>query len=999
MSTSDLLFSIVVNTTDRAASLRTLLRALDHQSYPHFEVIAVVGPTKDDTLAMLEEFGGRVRVLRCSRANLSVSRNIGLVAACGDIVAFIDDDAVPSRNWLRQLRRIFADPAIAGSGGSVYVVHPNQPVIQHRLGVASALAEQIDVRRSLLADMPLTGDGRLWTLRMMGTNMAYRRAALLDIGGFDEFYEWVYDDTDVAMRLAAAGKLLQPVADAVVYHVPASSRNRVAYSYLGRWWIQTKAATYFAHKNGRAAGVPPQVINERNLHLVHGHWTWTGQLRREGRINWRQMTNMRWNELKSSAHGYTAGTWGRRLFADTTLEPSDERRFQPFQTPASPLAPAVDPVSGRQPAVTMPDPPLRVALLSFNYPPEQQEGVGRHTNLMARGLFELGHTVHVLTHSAQESISFYDGAYVHRVPYHLDRYQNLRHLPKVHHRLNYSHAVHERLLRLILNDDIQLADTPVWQSDGFVTARAGALPVVVRPQTAVRQVAALEQQHDADTRLIAEIEEELLRRATAIAPNSQATVRALHEYYGIAAPPGGFTVIPHGIEPAPEEAVRPFPLTGSPAARTLLYVGRLERRKGILDLFRGDSGGAQGAAGGPLHRRRRGQQRRRRLSAQDRPELSGLFCPPASATGGSRRIPGPRDRRAVAGTLPKLRPLRGAVALRIFRPDLSGGDELRQAGDRLSRGRHPRGDRRWRERAARGPGGAGTTGCGDPASGRLAPTPARIRPGRAPAAAGSLHPCGHGAAVRRALPPSARHLPFNRRTASMTRPVTVDDLLNSVDFELLQGVLPQDELGQGIARLRSYQNEQRSALFGAGNPAPALDEVADLQLRLNEAMLTLIQVLGARFDGLAEQVRRAEYLQLRLDESAVLPSAPDYTAREAGHAAPLAANLLDRASAAASAPAGLESQERAIRDCMRAGRLDPWIDARPVGVPLIGGLLTRLRRSLHELVVFYVKRLAVEQAAVNQTYGSALLALEQAVRVQDALLRQAVEAEDSTQNA
>ena len=586
MSTSDLLFSIVVNTTDRAASLRTLLRALDHQSYPHFEVIAVVGPTKDNTLAMLEEFGGRVRVLRCSRANLSVSRNIGLAAACGDIVAFIDDDAVPSRNWLRQLRRIFADPAIAGSGGSVYVVHPNQPVIQHRLGVASALAEQIDVRRSLLTDMPLTGDGRLWTLRMMGTNMAYRRAALLDIGGFDEFYEWVYDDTDVAMRLAAAGKLLQPVADAVVYHVPASSRNRVAYSYLGRWWIQTKAATYFAHKNGRAAGVPPQVINERNLHLVHGHWTWTGQLRREGRINWRQMTNMRWNELKSSARGYTAGTRdSRRLLADTALEPSDERRFQPFQTPASPLAPAVDPVSGRQPAITMPDPPLRVALLSFNYPPEQQEGVGRHTNLMARGLFELGHTVHVLTHSAQESISFYDGAYVHRVPYHLDRYQNLRHLPKVHHRLSYSHAVHERLLRLILNDDIQLADTPVWQSDGFVTARAGALPVVVRPQTAVRQVAALEQQHDADTRLIAEIEEELLRRATAIAPNSQATVRALHEYYGIAAPPDGFTVIPHGIEPAPEEAVRPFPLTGSPAARTVLYVGRLERRKGILDLF------------------------------------------------------------------------------------------------------------------------------------------------------------------------------------------------------------------------------------------------------------------------------------------------------------------------------------------------------------------------------------------------------------------------------
>jgi glycogen(starch) synthase len=466
----------------------------------------------------------------------------------------------------------------------------------------------------------------------------------------------------------------------------------------------------------------------------------------------------------------------------------------------------------------MPDPPLRVALLSFNYPPEQQEGVGRHTNLMARGLFELGHTVHVLTHSAQESISFYDGAYVHRVPYHLDRYQNLRHLPKVHHRLNYSHAVHERLLRLILNDDIQLADTPVWQSDGFVTARAGALPVVVRPQTAVRQVAALEQQHDADTRLIAEIEEELLRRATAIAPNSQATVRALHEYYGIAAPPGGFTVIPHGIEPAPEEAVRPFPLTGSPAARTVLYVGRLERRKGILDLFAAIPAvlKAQPAArfilAGADNSGADGFQRKTGLSypayfARQHPQLADRVAFLGHVTDAQLQELYQSCDLFVAPSLYESFGLIYLEAMNYAKPVIGcrAGGIPEVIDDGVSG-------------PARGPGGAGTTGCGDPASGRLAHTPARIRPGRAPAAAGSLYPCGHGAAVRRALPPSARHLPFNRRTASMTRPVTVDDLLNSVDFELLQGVLPQDELGQGIARLRSYQNEQRSALFGAGNP-------------------------------------------------------------------------------------------------------------------------------------------------------------------------------------
>ena len=220
----------------------------------------------------------------------------------------------------------------------------------------------------------------------------------------------------------------------------------------------------------------------------------------------------------------------------------------------------------------------------------------------------------------------------------------------------------------------------------------------------------------------------------------------------------------------------------------------------------------------------------------------------------------------------------------------------------------------------------------------------------------------------------------------MKRPVTIDDILNSVDFELLQGVLPQDELGQGIARLRSYQNEQRSALFGAGSTAPTLDDVADLQLRLNDAMLTLIQVLGARFDGLGEQVRRAEYLQLRLDETAPFTAASSSMRTSAGGLYQSQHIMDDGSTPHLSAAGDLES---AIQASMRPDSLDQWLDVRPVNIPLIGGLLTRLRRSLHELVLFYVRRLADEQMKVNQVYGNALLTLDQAVRVQNSLLQPA----------
>jgi glycosyltransferase involved in cell wall biosynthesis len=81
------------------------------------------------------------------------------------------------------------------------------------------------------------------------------------------------------------------------------------------------------------------------------------------------------------------------------------------------------------------------------------------------------------------------------------------------------------------------------------------------------------------------MEHALLTHAAHVVPNSQATVHMLQEAYGLALCPDQYRVIPHGIEPVAEDQVRPFNLTRPPDVLTVLYVGRLEKRKGILDLF------------------------------------------------------------------------------------------------------------------------------------------------------------------------------------------------------------------------------------------------------------------------------------------------------------------------------------------------------------------------------------------------------------------------------
>jgi glycogen(starch) synthase len=423
MSIANLLpVSIVVNTVDRANSLATLLAALEHQSYPHFEVIVVVGPTHDQTLAVLAPYAGRLRVLHCPRANLSESRNIGLLAARGDIVAFIDDDAVPSYHWLAQLVAAFRAaeeaaediaPDIAIVGGSVYMVHPDQPAIQHWLGVMSDLGEQHDVRQDAGQDKPASpeGMGVFWTERPMGANMAFRRQTLVAEGGFDTYYRWVFDDGDVALRLALAGHGVRSLTEAPVYHVPASSRNRVVRTFTGRWWLITQASTYFAVQNGRAARQPaPQVIL-RVLHLIHGAWLVNGELRHAGHISRRDMWARRLRAIMAGAQGALQGLGRRRLLA-RPVQP-DEGPIQPFLRSHSVDAPSVDPISGATGDGPWARPPLRIGLLAQPFVARGTPLAREQLATVTQALFALGHSVHVLNAAEQRRIVFQDGAYIH----------------------------------------------------------------------------------------------------------------------------------------------------------------------------------------------------------------------------------------------------------------------------------------------------------------------------------------------------------------------------------------------------------------------------------------------------------------------------------------------------------------------------------------------------------------------------------------------------------
>src|SRR5438105_15886833 len=96
--------SIIVPTHNRAALLEAHLRALAAQTYPRqsSEWIVVCDGCRDDSASVAREAGAD-RVIELDGEGAAAARNAGLADASAPLVAFLDDDIIPTPGWLEAL--------------------------------------------------------------------------------------------------------------------------------------------------------------------------------------------------------------------------------------------------------------------------------------------------------------------------------------------------------------------------------------------------------------------------------------------------------------------------------------------------------------------------------------------------------------------------------------------------------------------------------------------------------------------------------------------------------------------------------------------------------------------------------------------------------------------------------------------------------------------------------------------------------------------------------
>lgn len=201
-------FSVIVACPGDSVVLRRLIAALDAQTYRNFEVLFL-----PDRLLVRPEVRYRFRILATGGVRPARKRNQGALAAEGDILAFIDDDAYPRPDWLANAAARLSGPDPIDALGGPGLTPPDDPPAAQLSG-------------AVLASPLVSGNFRYryfiqGALRRVedfpSCNLFVRKAAFDAIRGFREDF-WPGEDTLLCADLQRAGHTLWYDPRVVVWH-------------------------------------------------------------------------------------------------------------------------------------------------------------------------------------------------------------------------------------------------------------------------------------------------------------------------------------------------------------------------------------------------------------------------------------------------------------------------------------------------------------------------------------------------------------------------------------------------------------------------------------------------------------------------------------------------------------------------------------------------------------------------------------------------------------
>lgn len=212
--------SVIIPAFNATATITKCLKALDRQTFKPAEVIIVDDGSKDGLESEIDCVRPKLKIrnliiLKQNHKGPSQARNLGAKKACGEILAFIDSDCIPPRNWLKNFISAFTDAEVGAVGGG------------YSAGIDNSFWQRFSYEELLFRRRKR---GKFVTT-LLANNMACRNSCFWQAGGFPEHYP-VCEDMFLAYQIARHHKILWLKDNGIKHHFKTSLKDFLKHQYF-----------------------------------------------------------------------------------------------------------------------------------------------------------------------------------------------------------------------------------------------------------------------------------------------------------------------------------------------------------------------------------------------------------------------------------------------------------------------------------------------------------------------------------------------------------------------------------------------------------------------------------------------------------------------------------------------------------------------------------------------------------------------------------------------
>jgi len=206
--------SVIVITKNRPEHLDKCLHSLEQQRYRDFETIVVDSSDDEKSKDLVKQCGNIKYVRFPNGSNMPASRNLGIKASCGEILAFLDDDSFAYEDWLSELLKGYTDNQVGGAGGSTIDESAvTEPYNGRMISEDGNIVPRSDLHNENIVAVDF----------LSGSNMSFRKSAVIEAGGFDPNYRGssIMEEVDFCLRIKKIGHRIIFCPKANVVHEAA----------------------------------------------------------------------------------------------------------------------------------------------------------------------------------------------------------------------------------------------------------------------------------------------------------------------------------------------------------------------------------------------------------------------------------------------------------------------------------------------------------------------------------------------------------------------------------------------------------------------------------------------------------------------------------------------------------------------------------------------------------------------------------------------------------